>query len=70
MTDVSRGDGRLMSSWASRTAAMMDAAMTRVEANRTVRFQNGKGPYKILGFNGLRSSTFGGLIKHCAWCLL
>jgi hypothetical protein len=37
MTDIRRGDGLLMScSLASRTAAMIDAAMTSVEANRSV----------------------------------
>ena len=37
MTDVKRGDGLLMSgSLASRTAAMIDAAITRVEAKRSV----------------------------------
>ena len=36
-TDVKRGDGLLMSgSLASRTAAMIDAAITSVEANRSV----------------------------------
>jgi hypothetical protein len=35
-TDASRGDGRLMSSRANRTAAIMAAAITRVEANRSV----------------------------------
>jgi hypothetical protein len=36
-TDVNRGDGLLMSgSLASRTAAMIDAAITSVEANRSV----------------------------------
>lgn len=33
MTEVNLGDGRLMSSRASRTAAMIDAAMTSVDAN-------------------------------------
>ena len=36
MTEVSLGDGRLMSSRANRTAAMMDAAIASVEANRSV----------------------------------
>ena len=37
MTDVKRGDGLLMScSLASRTAAMIEAAITSVEANRSV----------------------------------
>ena len=36
-TDVKRGDGLLMSgSLASRTAAMIDAAITSVEANRSL----------------------------------
>jgi hypothetical protein len=35
-TDVSLGDGLLMSSRARRTAAMIDAAITRVEANLSV----------------------------------
>jgi hypothetical protein len=35
MVDVSRGEGRLMSSQASRTAAMIDAAITTVEAKRS-----------------------------------
>ena len=36
-TEVKRGDGRLMSaSLASRTAAMIEAAITSVEANRSV----------------------------------
>jgi hypothetical protein len=33
-TDFSRGDGLLMSSRASRTAAIIDAAITRVEVHR------------------------------------
>jgi hypothetical protein len=37
ITDVSLGDGLLMSSRAKRTAAMMDAAITRVEANLSVK---------------------------------
>jgi hypothetical protein len=36
MTDVSLGDGPLMSSRANRTAAMIDAAITKVEANLSV----------------------------------
>jgi hypothetical protein len=36
ITDVSRGDGRLMSSCANRTAAMIDAAITSVDANLSV----------------------------------
>ena len=36
MTDVSLGDGRLMSSRASRTAAMIDAEMASVDENRSV----------------------------------
>ena len=36
MTDTKRGDGLLMSwSLASRTAAMIDAAITSVEVNRS-----------------------------------
>ena len=35
-TDVSLGDGLLMSSRARRTPAMMDAAITRVDANLSV----------------------------------
>jgi hypothetical protein len=35
ITEYSRGDGLLMSSLASRTAAMMDAAITSVEAKRS-----------------------------------
>jgi len=35
-TDVILGDGRLMSSRANRTAAIMAAAMTSVDANRSV----------------------------------
>jgi hypothetical protein len=35
MTDMSLGDGLLTSSRANRTAAMMDAAITSVDANRS-----------------------------------
>lgn len=35
ITDVNRGDGRLMSSRASLAAAMIEAAMTRVEADQS-----------------------------------
>jgi hypothetical protein len=35
MTGVKRGDGLLMSSRANLTAAMMEAAMTSVDANRS-----------------------------------
>ena len=35
ITDMSLGDARLMSSHAERTAAMIEAAMTRMGANRS-----------------------------------
>jgi len=36
MTDVRRGDGRLMSSRANRTAAMIEAKIASVDANRSL----------------------------------
>jgi len=35
-TDTTRGDGRLMSSRASRTAAIIDAQIATVDANRSL----------------------------------